>query len=167
MVRTFGWQALLLRNGVVSHLLETLGASGPTSLLGTQTGVVIALSEILLPIMVLVLYGVIRNVDPAVERAAVDLGDHPFIVWLRVTIPLSKHGIIGGFMLVFSLSLSSYATPKLIGQSRVSTLGTSVYEYAMTLSDYNTASVYACILLAITLAISFFAARLLTEKRSG
>jgi putative spermidine/putrescine transport system permease protein len=165
VVRTFGWQALLLRNGVVSQFLELLGVEGATTLLGTRIGVVIVLAEILLPIMTLVIYGVIRNIDPAVERAAVDLGDPPFYVWIRVTIPLAKNGIIGGFLLVFSLSLSSYVTPKLIGQSRISTLGTSVYEYAMALSDYNTASVYACILLFITLGISFVAARMLTERR--
>lgn len=165
VVRTFGWQALLLRNGVISQFLEMLGVEGATTLLGTRIGVIIVLAEILLPIMTLVIYGVIRNIDPAIERAAVDLGDPPFYVWLRVTIPLAKNGIIGGFLLVFSLSLSSYVTPKLIGQSRISTLGTSVYEYAMALSDYNTASVYACILLFITLSISFVAARMLTERR--
>jgi putative spermidine/putrescine transport system permease protein len=142
-----------------------VGIENPPVLIATKLGVVIALSEIFLPFMVLTLFGVIRTIDPAIEEAAIDLGDPPFLVWWRVTIPLAKNGILGGSLLVFSLTLSSYVTPKLVGQSRVLTLATTIFEQAIVLVRYETAAAFAVVLLALTLGISILATRAMQRQK--
>lgn len=153
VVRTFGWQVLLYKSGLLGMLAAPLGLDGPSGLMGTMTGVVIALAEVLLPFMVITLYGVIESVDATLEDAAMDLGDNQYQALWRVTIPLSKGGILGGSLLVFSLAVSSFVTPSLIGGSRVQVMATVIYERAIVLLDYAGATVLSVILLATVLLI--------------
>jgi putative spermidine/putrescine transport system permease protein len=165
VVRTFGWQVLLFPRGGLTTMLEAIGISDPPVLIGTHLGVMIALSEIFLPFMVLTLFAVIRTIDESIEEAAIDLGDPPFMVWWRVTLPLSRNGLIGGSLLVFSLAMSSYVTPKLIGQSRVLTLATTIFEQAIVLLRYPVAAAFAVVLLAITMVVSILATRAMQKQK--
>lgn len=151
VVRTFGWQVLFYRTGVLGQLAPALGL-GP-QLVGTFTGVVIALVEVLLPFMVLTCYGVVRGVDPGIEEAALDLGDPPWRVLFRVTLPLCRGGLLAGSLLVFSLTVSSFVTPSLIGGSRVQVAATAIYERTITLVDYPGAAALAVVLLVLIAAL--------------
>lgn len=161
VVRSFGWVVLFARNGVLSDLLQAAGLAGRSfQLLYTMSGVVIALAQILLPFMVLSLYGVIRSIDPELERAAQNLGASPVRAALLTTLPLARHGILGGSLLVFALSISAFATPSLVGGARVQLMSTTIYEQMTELADWPFAAAVSFILLVVVLGISLLYARI-------
>jgi hypothetical protein len=73
------------------------------------------MTHILLPYMVLALYGVMRKIDPSYMRAAEGLGARPIGAFRHVFLPLSLPGIVNGCVLVFTMCLGFYITPILLG----------------------------------------------------
>jgi putative spermidine/putrescine transport system permease protein len=166
VVRSFGWMVLLYRTGLVNQVLLRLGiVDAPLTLMYSLTGVVIALAEVLMPFMVLTLYGVIRGIDRNLEEAAMDLGAGPLTTVYRVTLPLSAGGILAGSLLVFSLAISSFVTPSLVGGPRVQVMATAIQEQTVSLLNWQFAATLAAILLVVVLALSLAYSRLV--ERSG
>lgn len=116
LVRTTAWYVLLQPNGVVNSLLVDSGlATAPAALMFNRTGVLIGMTHVLLPFMILANYAVMRGIPPVYQRAAVSLGAHPALAFLRVYVPQTMPGIGTGMFLVFVLSLGYYITPALLG----------------------------------------------------
>ncbi|MFK8253997.1 ABC transporter permease [Ancylobacter terrae] len=116
LVRTTAWYVLLQPNGVVNGLLMRSGLiEGPLALMFNRTGVLIGMTHILLPFMILANYAVMRGISPVYQRAAISLGAHPAVAFLRVYVPQTLPGIGTGTFLVFVLSLGYYITPALLG----------------------------------------------------
>lgn len=167
VIRTFGWLVVLGRNGLLAQLLQPSGLVEPGfALMRTETGVVIALAQVLLPFMVLTLIGAIRAVDPRLEEAARTMGASFGAALARVTIPLSLPGIIGGALLVFALSISSFITPALVGGPRLPFLAGSIYESATATLDWPLAAAQSALLLLAVLAL-FVPATLVRRKSDG
>jgi ABC-type spermidine/putrescine transport system permease subunit I len=166
VVRSFGWMVLLYRTGLVNQILLRLGiVEAPLNLMYSLTGVVIALAEVLMPFMVLTLYGVIRGIDRNLEEASMDLGAGPLQTIFRVTLPLSAGGILAGSLLVFSLAISSFVTPSLVGGARVQVMATAIQEQTVSLLNWQFAATLAAILLVVVLALALAYSRLV--ERSG
>ena len=165
VVRSFAWMVLLLRNGLVSATLRDWGlAPAGFQLMYTFAGVVIALAQVLLPLMVITLYAVIRSIDRDLENAAMNLGASPAsAVWL-VTLRLARGGIFAGSLLVFSLSISAFATPSLVGGARAQLMAVAIYEQTLELNDWPFAAAIAAILLVIALAIALVYGRLIDTR---
>jgi len=116
LVRTTAWYVLLQPNGVVNSLLIKSGLlSAPLPLMFNRTGVLIGMTHVLLPFMILANYAVMKGISPSYQRAAVSLGAHPVIAFLRVYVPQTLPGIGTGAFLVFVLALGYYITPALLG----------------------------------------------------
>lgn len=161
VVRSFGWVVLLGRGGVLSGLLRDAGLVDRSfQLLYTMGGVVIALSQVLLPFVVLSLFGVLRNISPELERAAQNLGCGQWRALGLVTLPLAGRGILSASLLVFALAVSAFATPSLVGGARVQLVATTIYEQMTELADWPFAAAVAFILLAVVLAITAVYTRL-------
>lgn len=166
VVRSFGWMVLLYRNGFVSDLMQWLHlADGPTQLMYTLPGTVVALAQVLLPIMVLSLYAVFRSIPPDLELAAMSLGARPSVALWLVTMKLARGGLFSGSLLVFSMAISSFATPSLVGGPRAAVMATSIHELTMTVLDWNFAAVQATILLVTVLVLALVYGRLLNGGR--
>jgi len=164
VVRSFGWMVLLYRTGLVSNVLRATGlASGPVELMYSLSGVVIAMSEVLLPFMVLTLYGVIQSIDRDLEDAAMNLGDSPVGALVHVTVPLSVGGILAGSLLVFSLAISSFVTPSLVGGPRVQVMATTIYDQTISLLNWPFASAVSAILLVVVLGLALGYSRVLEQ----
>lgn len=161
VIRTFGWQVIFYETGPISTFFSWFGAD--ITLIGSQAGVIIALTQVLLPFMVLTLHGVIRNIPVALEDAAQDLGDSPLSAFFRVVLPLSRGGLLGGSLLVFSLAISTYVTPALIGGARVQVVATTIYQQAISLVNYPRAAAFAVVLLVITILVVLVQTRLLSR----
>jgi putative spermidine/putrescine transport system permease protein len=115
-VRTTAWYVLLQPNGVVNSLLMGAGlTSTPVPLVFNRVGVLIGMTHILLPFMILANYAVMRGISPVYQRAAVSLGAHPAIAFLRIYVPQTLPGIGAGVFLVFVLAIGYYITPALLG----------------------------------------------------
>lgn len=160
VVRSFGWIVLLSRNGPVNSLLRDAGLVGPSfQLLYTFAGVVLALAQVLLPLMLLSLYGVIRAVDPELERAAQTIGAGPVKAVLLTTLPIAARGIVSAALLVFALSMSAFATPSLVGGARVQLMSTTIYEQMTELADWPFAASVSFVLLVVVLALAWVSTR--------
>lgn len=171
VVRSYGWMVILGKNGLLNQLLRALGLiQKPLSILYTPTAVLIGLVHLLTPYMILNITSVIQGIDRNVEYAAHSLGASPLKTFLRVTLPLSSPGIISGCILVFTLSMTSYVTPKLLGGTKFRMMSTMVFQEVNVNFNWGFASAISYILLVVILAIllvSNFAADRYTRRLGG
>jgi ABC-type spermidine/putrescine transport system permease subunit I len=160
LVRTYAWMVLLGRNGVFNRLLMDGGIiSDPIPLLHNFTGVMIGMVHVLLPYMVLPVYGAVRRVDPAIPAAAAGLGASNWRIFWRVYLPLTLNGIFAGSVLVFVLSLGFFITPALLGGGRVIMIAVLIEQQVREALNWPFAAALSAVLLAATLAVYTLAQR--------
>ncbi len=156
IVRTYGWIVLLGSEGLVNSTLKAAGLiSTPIQLLNTQFGLVIALVHILVPYMVFPIFSSLASLDRNVERAASTLGARPWRVFLEVTLPLSRAGIVMGSALVFTLTAGAVVTPALLGPRDARVLGQMIYELVSSVLNWPLASAAASLLVLCQFLIIF------------
>ena len=148
VVRTFGWMIILGDRGWINGGLALLGA-GPLRLMNSIWGVLIGLTEIMMPTTTLALLAGFARLDPTVEEAAGSLGAPPWRRFLRITLPLTMPGIVVGLLVGFVLAISSFVTPSLLGGGRVAVLAKTIYEEALETLDWPFAAAVAVILVAV------------------
>ncbi len=160
LVRTFAWEVILRDTGVINSILLNWGViDKPLTLMRNTLGVIIGMSQILLPFMVLPLYTVMRRIDPELTRAAANLGAPPFAAFRRVFLPLSLPGVIAGSLLVFVLALGFYITPTILGSPRETMISRFIADQVQQRLNWGLASAMAVILMALTFAALFLASR--------
>ncbi|KYD05913.1 ABC transporter permease [Heyndrickxia sporothermodurans] len=154
VVRNFGWYLLLLPNGTINQLLLNMGIiNTPLKLLFSELGVVIGLSNAYLPFMVLAIVTSLYNIDPSLEKAGAILGASPLRSFFSITLPLSLPGVVSGCVLVFSLSMSAYVTPALMGGANVPVMPVVLYDQINNLLKWTFGSALSYVLLATTLLL--------------
>mgnify|MGYP001216050775 FL=1 len=153
LVRTYAWMVMLGRNGVVNRTLIGWGViDSPLPLLNNLAGVLIGMVHVLLPYMILPVFNAVKNVDPNLVLAAEGLGAPRWRAFLRITLPLTMHGVAAGVTLVFTLSLGFFITPALLGGGRVVMVANLIEEQVRELLNWAFAGALSAILLALTLA---------------
>jgi len=153
VVRTYGWLLLLSQTGAVNYLLQSLGLiREPIKMIFNSTGIIIAMVHILLPFMVFPIISVIGQLTPDFKEAAQDLGANRWQTFQRVTLPLTLPGIVAGAQIVFTLTISAFVTPFLMGGGRVQILSGLIYR-DMEAVNLGFASVVALVLLALAVTI--------------
>ncbi|MBW6397981.1 ABC transporter permease [Roseomonas sp. HJA6] len=166
IVRTAAWMVLLQKEGVVNAALGSIGI-GPLTLMMNRFAVVLAMVHILLPFMVLPLVAAFRALDPRLPRAAASLGAAPWLVFLRVTLPLCLPGIGAGCLLVFIQALGFYVTPALLGGPNDQMLAWFVGFYATRSVNWGLAAALSIMLLvAVGLCVALYG-RLAGFRRPG
>lgn len=117
LIRVFAWLNLLGDGGIINDALVGIGLiDAPLGLLAPgKPAVVITFVYLLFPLTFLTTYIALERTDPALLTAAADLGARPWQGLLRVTLPLAKTGLIGGFVFAFIAMMGDYVTPGLIG----------------------------------------------------
>ena len=115
IIRAFAWQVLLESDSVVPTIAATIGIMDEaSSLVPSYFALVVSMVYVFLPFMVITLYLTLKNIDRSLIEASRDLGAGPITTFLRVTLPLSKNGIISGVLLVFTLSLGIFVLPRIL-----------------------------------------------------
>jgi putative spermidine/putrescine transport system permease protein len=128
IVRTYAWMLLLGTEGMINTLLKSLGVIDTSlTLMYTRLGVVIALAQFAMPVMIILLATAISHVNTDYEKAAANLGASPGRVFWRVTVPLTMPGIIAGFIVICAWTMSAFATPQLIGGGKILMISNVVY----------------------------------------
>ena len=167
LVRTYAWMVMLGRNGVVNRTLIGWGViDSPLPLLNNLAGVLIGMVHVLLPYMILPVFNAVKNVDPNLVLAAEGLGAPRWRAFLRVTLPLTMHGVAAGVTLVFTLSLGFFITPALLGGGRVVMVANLIEEQVRELLNWAFAGALSAILLALTLA-AFWGISRIARTRSA
>jgi putative spermidine/putrescine transport system permease protein len=163
VVRTYGWTVLLANGGIINGVLELLHLPR-IKLLFTMTGVVLSLTQLLMPFMVLTLMGVLQNISSDLEEAARGLGASRWNVFWDVLLPLSLPGIAAGSFLVFALSISAFETPRLVGGASIEVMATMVYDQVLNSLNWPFASATSFILLLVVLGLTIAQSRMLKPK---
>jgi putative spermidine/putrescine transport system permease protein len=164
MVRTFAWVILLQDHGPAQTFLAALGL-GEVQLIRSTTGVVIGMSQILLPFMVMPLYAVMANIDRRLVKASASLGAPAGTTFLRIWLPLSMPGIGAGVLMVFISSLGFYVTPALLGSPQNSLISQQIFLQVNTLLLWGRGGAMGAVLLLITLAILGLLALVIRRSR--
>jgi putative spermidine/putrescine transport system permease protein len=157
VVRTYGWQLILAntRTGVLNWILLSLGLiDHPLRLLYSETAVIIGSLHVFFPMMVLPLASALAKINPDIEDAARTLGAPSWLVFWRISLPLSLPGLAVGFTLVFSLTASSYVTPAILGGTSAQMLGNLIEQQITAVYDWPFGAAVALVLVATVLGIN-------------
>ncbi len=152
VVRTYGWFILLASQGLVNTTLRAAGVlTEPLSLLFNFRGVVISLTHIMLPFVIFPIYSVMGRLDQSLKEAANDLGAGWWQAFVRITLPLTMPGVVAGALICFTLALSAFVTPRLLGGGRVQVLPLMVYNNTVEI-NWPTGAVSGLTLLLLSIA---------------
>lgn len=121
--RTFSWLVILGDQGLINTLYFLLaGPSRSIELLYNRIGVVVGMVHVMLPYIVLILFGSMSRVSPRLVPAARTLGAKPWRAFVEIFLPLTMPGVIAGAMLIFVYSLGFYLVPAVLGGARQTTV---------------------------------------------
>jgi putrescine transport system permease protein len=149
LLRVYAWKGILADQGVVNQLLLASGLiAEPIQMLYTDVSMLVGMTYVYLPFMVLPLYANLVKLDYRLLEAAYDLGATPWKAFWLVTVPLSKAGIIAGFMLVFIPALGEFVIPSLLGGPENLMIGRVVWDEMFTANNWPRASALAVIMIA-------------------
>ncbi len=154
LVRTAAWVVVLQKEGMVNSLLLKLGLiTEPLTLIYNRTGVLVAMTHVLLPFMILPLYSVLKGIPPQYLRAAASLGAPPATAFVRVFLPLAAPGMAAGSLMVFILALGYYITPALVGGGSDQMLSYFVATYTTDTGNWGLAAALGLLMLVTTLVL--------------
>ena len=161
LVRTYAWLVLLQKNGILNDFAMSVGLwDEPLKLVHNLTGTLIGMAHIMLPFLVLPLYGSMRKIERDMMHAAANLGATPIQAFWKVYFPLSISGMVAGSLIVFVLCLGFYVTPAVLGGGRVVMVATQITAILENQYNWGAASALGVVLLVATIAILFVATKL-------
>lgn len=161
LVRTTAWMVLLQDQGLINRLLRGAGLiDGPLPLFGNRFSVLVAMTQQLLPYMILPLYAAMRKVPPELMRAASSLGANPWRAFRRVYLPQTVSGVAAGALIVLILALGYYVTPLLVGGPADQMISYFIAAYTNEYLDWGLASALGTLLLVLAGAIYVLVAQL-------
>lgn len=150
LLRVYAWKGILADQGVVNQVLLALGViNEPIQMLYTNVSMLVGLTYVYLPFMVLPLYANLVKMDFSLLEAAYDLGASPFKAFWLVTVPLSKAGIIAGFMLVFIPAVGEFVIPSLLGGPENIMIGRVVWDEMFTSNNWPRATALAVVMIGL------------------
>ena len=156
LVRTASWMILLQQQGLVNDFFVMIGLVGDDNrpeMMYNKVGTYVAMTQILLPFMVLPLYSVMKTISPSLMRAGKSLGGTPFVAFWKVYFPLTIPGIGAGCLLVFILAIGYYITPALVGGASGTLISNQIAFHMKTTLDWSFASAMGLMLLTGVLVI--------------
>ena len=162
LVRTYAWLVLLQKKGLLNDFAIHIGLwETPVKLVHNMTGTLIGMAHIMLPFLILPLYGAMRRIEPEMMHAAANLGAKPFQAFWKIFFPMSLPGMIAGSLIVFVLCLGFYVTPAVLGGGRVVMVATQITAILENQFNWGAASALGVVLLIATLIILYLSGRFL------
>jgi len=150
LIRVYAWMGILSNNGLLNAFLMWLGLiNEPLQILNTNLAVYIGVVYSYLPFMILPLYANLVKHDQSLLEAASDLGSSTFNSFWKITVPLSKNGIIAGCMLVFIPVVGEFVIPELLGGPETLMIGKVLWQEFFNNRDWPVASSLAVVMLLI------------------
>ncbi len=168
LVRTYAWLVLLQKRGLINEWAIDLGLwEEPLKFVHNMTGTLIGMVHIMLPFLVLPLYSSMSAIDRNLMKAAANLGASPSRAFWTTFFPLSLPGLFAGSLIVFVLCLGFFVTPAVLGGGRVIMVSMKIASNIELFVNWGAASALGVVLLAMTAAILWLAARFLKLEQLG
>jgi putative spermidine/putrescine transport system permease protein len=152
VVRAYGWLIILGNEGLVNDALSLVGV-GPFRMLYTYPAVLFGLVQFMLPFAVLMLAPALSAIPEEIERAAESLGANWLRALLHVTLPMAKPGLIGAGIVVFTLSLTDFAMPAILGGGKNDFIANAIYDQFFRTSDSGLGSTLTLLLIVLGSAV--------------
>ena len=159
LLRVYAWKGLLSENGWAANVISATGldqllaAAGlipaPGQLMNTPFSLVLGMTYTYLPFMILPLYSNLAKMDLRLLEAAQDLGATPWVAFWKITVPLSKAGIIAGSMLVFIPCVGEFVIPELLGGPQTLMIGRVLWDEFFSNNDWPMASTVAVVMVLL------------------
>ena len=150
LIRVYAWMGILSNNGLLNGFLQGIGLiDQPLQILNTNLAVYIGIVYSYLPFMILPLYANLVKHDMSLLEAASDLGSSNINNFWKITVPLSKNGIIAGSMLVFIPAVGEFVIPELLGGPETLMIGKVLWQEFFNNRDWPVASALAVVMLAV------------------
>lgn len=166
LVRTYAWLVLLQRNGIINTWGMEMGLwDEPLALVHNLSGTLIGMVHIMLPFLVLPLYGSMRAIDGDFMKAASNLGARPTQAFWQIFMPLSLPGLFAGSLIVFVLCLGFFVTPAVLGGGKVVMVSMRIASNIELFFNWGAASALGVVLLVMTLLILYGASRFVRFDR--
>ncbi|QOT00642.1 ABC transporter permease [Brevibacterium sp. JNUCC-42] len=166
VIRNFGWVVILGDTGWINSLLIKVGLIDvPIRLLYNDLGIVVGLTDAFIAYMVLAIATSLYTIDASLYKAASILGATRLQSFFHITLPLSIPGVFAGITLVFSLSMSAYVTPALMGGTSVKVIPVLAFEQIMSTLNWPLGAALAILLLSSTVVLVTLFTRLVETKR--
>ena len=158
LLRVYAWKMLLADSGVFNNVAMSLGLiSEPIKMMNTPFSLVLGMVYTYVPFMILPLYANLVKMDLRLLEAALDLGATPWQAFWRITVPLSKSGIIAGSMLVFIPCVGEFVIPELLGGPETLMIGRVLWDEFFSNNDWPMAATVAVVMvLLIIVPLAFF-----------
>ena len=154
LVRIVSWITLLQQKGVANDVMMYFSIiDQPLDMMFNQFATIVTMTHILLPFMILPLYGSMRSVDQTYIKASASLGANPFITFFKIYFPLTVPGLSAGAILVFIISVGYYITPALVGGIDGQMISNMIEFHMRTSNNWELASAMGGILLVITITL--------------
>ncbi len=154
LVRCTAWFIVLQNDGVASQVVRVFaGVQAAIPLLFTRSGVIIAMTHVMVPFMILSIYAVLIAMPRNLMPAAASMGAGPIAAFRLILLPLVMPGIIAGGLLVFMTSLGFYILPALLGGGNDQLISAFVAQYAIQQANWPLASALGVVLLVMTVVI--------------
>ena len=163
IVRAYGWLIILGKHGLVNVILNMFGIAN-LNLIYNEFAVIVGLAQIMLPFAVLMLAPAITNINQDMELAAENLGANKFKTLVHVVLPLSAPGLVAASIVVFTLSMTEYAVPALLGGRLVNFSANMIYDTMFHVGDYPFGSALSVILVVGVSALVFFIFKGISRK---
>ncbi|SFU06098.1 ABC transporter permease [Sedimentitalea nanhaiensis] len=169
LVRTYAWLVLLQKRGLVNDWAMSLGLwDEPIKMVHNMTGTLIGMVHIMLPFLILPVYGAMRAIDRDYLKAAANLGASPRRAFWTVFFPLSTPGVFAGALMVFVLCLGFFVTPAVLGGGKVIMVSMKIVSNIELFVNWGAASALGVVLMLLTVAVLWIASRFLNlEKMAG
>ena len=162
LVRTYARLVMLQKKGLLNDFAIQIGLwETPVKLVHNMTGTLIGMAHIMLPFLILPLYGAMRRIEPEMMHAASNLGAKPIQAFWKIFFPISLPGLVAGSLIVFVLCLGFYVTPAVLGGGRVVMIATQITAILENQFNWGAASALGVVLLVTTMIILYLAGRLL------
>jgi putrescine transport system permease protein len=166
LLRVYAWKGLLSEHGWAADFIAGIGLDrlllffglipAQGQLMNTPFSLVLGMTYTYLPFMILPLYSNLAKMDLRLLEAASDLGATAWVAFWKITVPLSKAGIIAGSMLVFIPCVGEYVIPELLGGPQTQMIGRTLWDEFFSNNDWPMASTVAVamvLLIIVPLAI--------------
>jgi len=169
LLRVYAWVGILRNDGLLNNSLMWLGLiDSPLEIYRTDWAVYIGMVYAYLPFFILPLYATLVKMDLRLLEAAYDLGARPWQAFLRVTLPLSRPGVIAGVMLVFIPAVGEYVIPEMLGGVDTLMMGRVVWNEFFTNADWPmAASITVVMILLLIVPLVCFQYAQVRQQREG
>ncbi|CAN0576949.1 unnamed protein product [Ectocarpus sp. 12 AP-2014] len=162
LVRTYAWLVLLQKQGLINSWAISLGLwEEPIKMVHNMTGTLIGMVHIMLPFLILPVYGSMRAINRDLMKAASNLGAHPRRAFWDVFFPLTMPGLSAGALMVFILCLGFFVTPAVLGGGKVIMVSMKIVSNIELFVNWGAASALGVVLLVMTMVILWIASRFL------